>query len=165
VGGQGGAQELYGRVRNSNEALEEGFAHRKGSFHSGAARPAGNDDAGPVDGSRWPMKWPWSGAVHGQSFRRYWHGWVVGRGGWHQRGPWRWLERTGTAGASRSLTVGHGPRSNATHEVVGVRRLQLVAIVVSPVSGAMGSRAAQRRAEAVSEEARGAARLGGALLL
>jgi hypothetical protein len=37
VSGQGGAQELNGGVRNSNEALEEGFAHRKESFDSGTA--------------------------------------------------------------------------------------------------------------------------------
>jgi hypothetical protein len=34
---QGGAQELYGGVMNSNEALEEGFAHQKESFDSGVA--------------------------------------------------------------------------------------------------------------------------------
>jgi hypothetical protein len=67
--------------------------------------------------------------------------------------------------AGRSLRVGHGPRSMAAHEVVGVRRLQLAAVVGSPVNNAVGSRAVQRRAEAVREEARWKARLGGALLL
>jgi hypothetical protein len=72
VSGQGGAQELYGGVRNSNEALEEGFAHRKESFDSSAARSAGNDGTRPVDGLRWPVKWSWSGAVHKWSQWRWW---------------------------------------------------------------------------------------------
>jgi hypothetical protein len=56
--------------------------------------------------------------------------------------------------AGRSLTVGHGPRSKMTHVVIGVRRLQLVAVVGSPVNSVVGSRALQRRVEQTGVSAR-----------
>jgi hypothetical protein len=64
-----------------------------------------------------------SSGAHMRSFRRYQRGQVVGGGGRHQRGPWRWSELTGMAVAGRSLTNGHDPRSKMAHEVISIRRL------------------------------------------